>query len=47
MNHCGKDMKFLFKDTRGRWEKEVYKCSVCGERQRKRIKQIGNIKRRY
>jgi len=47
MNHCGKEMEKLFNTVRGRWEKEVYKCSECGIRQSKRIRQIGNVKRRY
>ncbi len=44
---CGKSMKFLFTTDRGRWEKEVYKCSVCKQRRSKKIRQKGNVKRRY
>lgn len=47
MNHCGEEMEFVFKNTRGRWEKDTYKCVVCGERVKKRIKQIANVKWGY
>lgn len=42
MKCCEKDMLFLYIDTRGRWEKEIYVCEVCKQRQRKRINLISN-----
>jgi len=41
---CGQSMEKLFKTARGRWEKQRYKCSVCGKRENKRIKLIGYVK---
>ena len=47
MNHCGKDMKFIFTDIRGRWTKDTYICTICGERIRKRTKLIANRRGRW
>lgn len=42
MSCCGEKMELLFNDNRGRWEKEVYQCPKCGEKQIKRVRLIPN-----